>query len=100
MYFADHGGRQPIDAQRAQETVGVQRRRAEHFRQPAGGDVPVHFHLPQTVLRMHKPQGEIGVVQGLGIYMRMALLSRMISTGADRPGRVMVPEVCGSDWRT
>ena len=68
----DAFGRAP-DAQRSEELVRVERRRAEDLGQPPRRDAPVHLHLPQAVLRMRVTEPERGVLLARGDDVRDAV---------------------------
>ena len=72
-----------VDAQDAQEAVGLDGARAEQFGEPAGADAPLGLHLPQPVLGMHETQREIGVVGLASIDMGHA-----VGVTQDLDGRV------------
>ena len=53
----------PVDAERAQEPVGLEAGLAHHLRQPRLADPALHLQLPEPVLRVHVAHGE-GAVPG------------------------------------
>ena len=61
------------DAERAQEPVSVERSTPQHFGQTPGSDAPVHFELPQPILRMHEAKRELRVGFGFRKDVRDAV---------------------------
>jgi hypothetical protein len=57
------------DTEGAQEAVGIERGGTEDFRQPSGRDPPVHFHLPEPVLRVRIAEPERGIVLACGDHV-------------------------------
>ena len=66
-----HAGR-ALDAERTQELVVVERRRAEGLGQAARADAPMRLELPQAVLRMHEAEAEHRVLARLRLDGRDA----------------------------
>ena len=73
-------------AQGAQELVRVQGRGSERLGQPSGADAPVHFHLPQAILRMNETEREVRVRDAAGVDVGHAIavahdVHRRLETG-------------------
>ena len=62
-----------VQAQHAQEPIDAQGCLAKNFRQPAGADAAVHFHLPEPVLGVREAQGESGIGFAIGIDVGYAV---------------------------
>ena len=60
-------------AQGAQELVCVQGRRSQGLGQASAGNAPVHFHLPQAVLRVSETKREIRVRRAGCVNVRHAV---------------------------